>query len=251
MALWVDQSTIELSSNATEDDLQTVIRAVYRQVMGNFHVMESQQQTTAESQLRNGDITVREFVRRVAKSSLYQSLFFDNSSAYRFVELNCKHLLGRAPRDQAEISQHVQCYNNHGYEAEIDSYIDSAEYLNSFGENVVPFARGTQSQAGQTNVGFNRAFSLMRGNASNSGKSAKLISDIGSNLATKIAPPSSSPSAASRSAKRFRISTIKMSNGPRTNRSNMTVEVGYDQLSARIQGIQKAGGKIVSISEVG
>jgi CpcD/allophycocyanin linker domain len=31
----------------------------------------------------------------------------------------------------------------------------------------------------------------------------------------------------------------------------MTVEVGYDQLSARIQGIQKAGGKIVSISEVG
>ena len=59
MALWVDQATIELSSNATEDDLQTVVRAVYRQVMGNFHVMESQQQTTAESQLRNGDITVR------------------------------------------------------------------------------------------------------------------------------------------------------------------------------------------------
>ena len=82
MALWVNQATVELSSNATEDDLQTVIRAVYRQVLGNFHVMESQQQTTAESQLRNGDITVREFVRRVAKSSLYQSLFFDNFAIF-------------------------------------------------------------------------------------------------------------------------------------------------------------------------
>ena len=90
MALWVSNEPIELRDNATEDDLQTVIRAVYRQVLSNHHVMESQREVNAESQLRNGDITVREFVRRVAQSAFYQSLFFDNSSAYRFVELNCK-----------------------------------------------------------------------------------------------------------------------------------------------------------------
>ncbi len=249
MALWVSNEPTELRDNATEDDLQTVIRAVYRQVLGNHHVMESQRETNAESQLRNGDITVREFVRRVAQGGLYQSLFFDNSSPYRFVELNCKHLLGRAPQDQAEISEHVQRYNAAGYIAEINSYIDSDEYLANFGENTVPFARGAETQAGQSNVGFNRAFALMRGYASNSRKAAQLISDLGSNRATKIAAPASTSSGYVNTAKRFRITAVKTNFGPRTLRSNYSVEVGYDQLSARIQNIHKSGGRILSIAE--
>jgi len=73
---------VELRAKATEDDLQVVIRAAYRQVLGNAHLMESQRLTSAESLLRNGDITVRDFVRQVAKSDLYQSLFFNTNSAY-------------------------------------------------------------------------------------------------------------------------------------------------------------------------
>jgi phycoerythrin-associated linker protein len=249
MVLWVDRETVTLRNNPTEDDLQIVIRAAYRQVLGNHHVMESQRVTAAESQLRNGDITVREFVRRIALSSLYQILFFDDVSAYCFVELNCKHLLGRAPHDREEVSQHVQLYNREGYEAEINSYIDSEEYTDSFGENTVPYAKGTQSQLGQKNVGFNRSFSLMRGYASNSGKDARLISDLGSDLATRIAAPSNR-GASSRSAKRFRITTAKTKLGGRNLRSNINFEVNYDQLSARIQNIQKSGGKILSITEI-
>jgi phycoerythrin-associated linker protein len=250
MALWVDQELAQLTQNPTEDDLQIVIRAAYRQVLGNYHVMESQRVTTAESQLRNGDITVREFVRRIALSNLYQTLFFDDVSAYRFVELNCKHLLGRAPHDQAEISQHVQRYNAEGYEAEINSYINSEEYLSSFGENTVPYSKGAQSQLGQKNVGFNRSFSLMRGYASNSSKDAQLISDLAGNRATNISRPASTGGAASRSAKRFRITATKTKLGPRTPRSNFKFEVSYDQLSARIQNIQKGGGQILSIAEI-
>ncbi|MBE9029739.1 phycobilisome linker polypeptide [filamentous cyanobacterium LEGE 11480] len=250
MALWVSNEPTELRNNASEDDLQTVIRAVYRQVLGNHHVMDNQRETEAESQLRNGDITVREFVRRVAQGGLYQSLFFDNASPYRFVELNCKHLLGRAPHNQAEISEHVQRYNADGYAAEISSYIDSDEYLTSFGENTVPFAKGAETQAGQTNVGFNRAFALMRGYASNSGKSSKLISDLGSNLATKIAAPTKTSGGYASTAKRFRISAVRTNFGPRTLRSNYSVEVNYSQLSKRIQNIQKSGGQILSITEI-
>lgn len=249
MALWVSSEPVELRDHATEDDLQTVIRAAYRQVLGNYHVMESQRVSNAESQLRNGDITIREFVRRIAHSALYQSLFFDDVSAYRFVEANCKHLLGRAPRDQAELSEHVQRYNTEGYEAEINSYIDSAEYLASFGENTVPFAIGANTQAGQTNVGFNRAFALMRGFASNSGKKAQLISDLGANLATKIAAPATTSGGYTSTAKRFRIKATKTAFGPRTQRSSYMAEVGYTQLSARIQSIQKSGGQILSITE--
>ncbi|MEO0738497.1 MAG: phycobilisome rod-core linker polypeptide, partial [Cyanobacteria bacterium J06649_12] len=161
MALWVTNVVpVELRPNATEDDLQTVIRAVYKQVLGNQHVMETQRLISAESLLRDGDITVRGFVRAVAQSELYRSLFFETSSAYRFIELNFKHLLGRAPQEQAEIATHVVLYNEHGYVAEINSYIDSDEYLANFGEDRVPYVCGNQTQVGVKNVGFNRTFAL-------------------------------------------------------------------------------------------
>lgn len=250
MTLWVEAESVELRPNATEDDLQSVIRAVYRQVLGNAHVMDSQRLISAESQLRNGDTTVREFVRAVAQSELYRSLFFENSSPYRFVELNFKHLLGRAPQDQAEISEHVQIYNAQGYEAEIDSYIDSDEYAVNFGENLVPSARGNRTQLGIKNVGFNRTFALMRGFAANDvGKSAKLISDLGGNLPTKIVSPSTGLGAYTSTAKRYRIAVSK-AGGARVTQSVATYEVGYSQLSQRIQSIHKTGAKILSITEV-
>jgi phycoerythrin-associated linker protein len=251
MALWIEAESVELRPNATEDDLQAVIRAVYRQVLGNAHVFDSQRLTSAESQLRNGDISVAGFVRALAQSDLYRSLFFENSSPYRFIELNFKHLLGRAPQDQSEIAEHVQIYNTQGYEAEINSYIASDEYVLSFGENVVPSTRGNRTQAGVKNVGFNRTFALTRGFAANDvGKSAKLISDIAGNLATKIVSPAGGSGASSSTGKRFRISVSKANFGARVTKSLATFEVGYNQLSQKIQNIQKTGGNILSITEV-
>ncbi|MBW4660410.1 MAG: phycobilisome linker polypeptide [Drouetiella hepatica Uher 2000/2452] len=250
MALWIETEAVELRPNATEDDLQTVIRAVYRQVLGNAHVLDNQRLTSAESQLRNGDIDVVGFVRAVAQSDLYRSLFFETSSPYRFIELNFKHLLGRAPQDQTEIAEHVLIYNTYGYEAEIDSYIGSDEYATSFGNNVVPYTRGNQTQDGIKNVGFNRTFALSRGFAANDvGRSARLISDLGGNLATKIVAPSQGSGAYSNLGKRFRIAVSKASFA-RVTQSAVTFEVGYSQLSQKIRSIQKTGGKIVSVTEV-
>jgi phycoerythrin-associated linker protein len=251
MALWVETESTELRSNATEDDLQSVIRAVYRQVLGNAHVLESQRLISAESQLRNSDISVREFVRAVAQSDLYRSLFFETSSPYRFIELNFKHLLGRAPQDQAEIAEHVQRYNSEGYEVEINSYIDSDEYVGGFGENVVPSAQGNRTQTGFKNNNFNRTFALMRGFAANDvGTSAKLIRDLGGNLATKIVSPARASGASGSTAKRFRISVSRANFGARVTQSAASLEVSYSQLSKNIQNIQKSGGKILSITEV-
>jgi hypothetical protein len=253
MALWIeDAEAVELRNNADEDNFQTVIRSAYRQVLGNAHVMESQRLTSAESMLRNGDLTVRGFVRAIAQSDLYRSLFFDTSSAYRFIELNFKHLLGRAPIDQAEISEHVCIYNDRGYEAEMNSYIDSDEYGMNFGENTVPRSRGNRSQIGIKNVNFNRTFALDRGFASSDGakKQAKLISDVAGNRPTKIAFPAGSSGTHASTSKRFRIVVSKASFGARVTRSNATFEVGYSQLSKQIQNIQKTGGKILSITEI-
>jgi phycoerythrin-associated linker protein len=252
MALWISNvEATELWNNASEDDLQTAIRAAYRQVLGNAHVMESQRLTSAESMLRNGNLNMRGFIRAIAQSELYRTLFFETSSAYRFIELNCKHLLGRAPLDQTEISDHVRLYNEQGYEAEINSYIDSDEYGLNFGENIVPQSQGNRTQVGVENVNFNRTFALDRGFAAYdaASKKAKLIGDIAGNRATKIGFPASGAAYANTS-KRFRIAVNKAKFGARVTQSNASFEVSYSQLSKQIQNIQKTGGKILSITEV-
>ncbi len=244
-------AAIELRPNATEDDLQLVIRSVYKQVFGNAHLLDSQRLDSAESQLRNGDITVRGFVRLVARSEFYQEQFFNKSNQYRFIELNCKHLLGRAPLDQTEISQHVQTYNEQGYGTDIDSYIDSDEYIANFGENIVPYPRSIRSQTGIKNVGFNRMFSLLRGSAtSDSGQPARLISDLGSNLPSGIKPLAKGNGNVGNTNKRFRVTVSQPGTIAGFKRSNITYEVGYAQLSSKIQSIHRIGGKIASITEV-
>jgi len=252
MSLWLQDAPVsELRPNSTESDLQIVIRAVYKQVLGNAHLLECDRLTSAESLLRDGDITVRGFVRIVAQSELYRSLFLETSSQYRFIELNCKHFLGRAPLNQGEISAHVQTYNNLGYEAEIDSYIDSDEYLMAFGENTVPSPRGSSDPATVSNVGFNRVYSLYRGYAtSDRGKSARLISDLAANLPTAIVAPTQGGGTPGSNNKRFRIKANKASIGSINRFSNQTYEVSYEQLNAKIKNLHRTGAKILSITEI-
>lgn len=125
------------------EDKDVMCRMVWKQVFGNAYVMESERADAyvAESMYRAGQIPLREFVRGVALSATYRRRFFECCGPYRAVELNFKHLLGRAPNSQAEVSQHVQLIANEGFEAEINSYIDSEEYEEAFGDDFVPYMR--------------------------------------------------------------------------------------------------------------
>lgn len=160
---------VELYPNASEAEVEVAIRAIYKQVLGNAYVMESERLVVLESQLRSGDLSVREFVRRVAKSELYRSRFFDSCYRYRAIELNFKHLLGRAPDSFEEMRYHSSVLDQGGHDAEIDSYLDSDEYQNAFGEMIVPFYRGYTSQPGQSMLGYTNMLQLMR-SASSSDK---------------------------------------------------------------------------------
>ncbi len=254
MSLWMtDVQPIELRERKADEDFEIIIRTVYTQVLGNAHLLECDRLETAESLFRNGDLTVRGFVRAIGQSELYRSLFFENSSQYRFIEMNCKHFLGRAPLDQAEISQHVQIYNNLGYEAEIDSYIDSEEYNNAFGENIVPCPRTESNQRTLLNVGFNRTYALYRGYASSdtTTNKAKLISDLAANKPTPIVfPNKSSGGTPGVNHKRFRIKATKASVGSLNRLSNQTFNVDYEQLNAKIKSLHRTGAKILSITEI-
>ncbi|OKH19767.1 phycobilisome rod-core linker polypeptide [[Limnothrix rosea] IAM M-220] len=242
---------VELRDNASEDDLQIVIRAVYKQVLGNVHVLSEQAFKNAESLLRNGDITVRDFVRTVAQSELYKSLFFEGNPAYRSTELNFKHLLGRSPEDQSEIAEHVKIYNTEGYNADIDSFIDSREYTEAFGENVVPYPRTISTQTGFKNNTFNQTVSLLGGYATSDRSSeAQLVTSIASNLPQSIKVASSRGGAVTSTSKRFRIDIAGAGTTPVSKQSKTFIEVNYKQLSRNIQSIQKMGGTILGVSEV-
>jgi phycoerythrin-associated linker protein len=245
---------IELWPTSSADDVQSIIRAVYRQVLGNAHVMDSERLVSAESQLANRSISVREFVRLVAKSDFYRQRFFEASAPYRFVELNFKHLLGRAPLSQEEVSAHIQTCANSGYDAEIDSYIDSPEYAEAYGDSTVPFFRGIVSQVGQKQVGYSRMFSLFRGPAESDSavRSSKLVGAIASNSAVKITPSKgggigSPPDA---TGKRFRIVVSGQTNGGRRRLANQTYIVDGDNMTPQIQRINRTSGRIVSITEI-
>ena len=246
-------SPVELRSNFTEEDLQQIIKAVYKQVLGNQYVFEGEDLASAESLLRNGDITVRGFVRAVAQSDLYKSLFFHSASQYRFIELNFKHLLGRAPQDQSEISEHVATYNGQGYSGDIDSYIDSDEYTQSFGESTVPYPRSIRSQVGLKNETFNRMFSLLRGSATNdSSGNARLITTIAANTPTRIKAPAVGNGANyGNTGKRFKISFSSSKAFARMQKfSKQESVVSFNQMSKTIQNINRRGGSILSITEI-
>ena len=69
-------------ASSSTDDKATLIRAVYQQVLGRQYVMANERLSGAESLFQRGYLSVREFVRQVAKSPLYRDRFFSNTNPY-------------------------------------------------------------------------------------------------------------------------------------------------------------------------
>lgn len=254
---FADSGLVEQRTNNTETDVQAIIQAAYRQVLGNGYIMESERLVSAESLFRQGQIPVRDFVRAIAKSELYRQRFFHSNTQTRLIELNYKHLLGRAPEDESEISYHVDLYNEKGYEADIDSYIDSLEYQESFGENIVPYYQGFQSKPGQKNIGFNRMFQLYRGYASSDRaagqKQGRLTWELAKNIASPIYPASTGTLTGTSSGSRgetyrIRVRQAASPNSTVVRQSTTELIVPYEQLSSKLQQLNRKGSKVISIT---
>lgn len=268
-----DRAPLELRPNYTQDDAQAVIKAVYRQVLGNDYIMQSERLTATESLLCNGSLTVREFVRAVAKSELYKTKFFYDNFQTRVIELNLKHLLGRAAYDESEVIYHLDLYQNKGYEADIDDYIDSAEYEASFGDNIVPYYIGFATQPSQKIVGFTRMFQIYRGYANSdraqvAGTASRLAKDLALNSVSAVVAPSgggvgwayqessqgNAPNKAFRIPNqdqrvyRVEISAMNLPRYPKVRRVSRAILVPYDKLTPTLKKINKMGGKVASVT---
>jgi phycobilisome rod-core linker protein len=120
-------------------DLGELIEAAYRQIF--FHAFTSDREVALESQLRSGNISVRQFVRGLVLSKTYRSSFYDKNSNYRFVEQTVQRVLGRDVYSEKEKIAWSIIVATKGIEGFIDALINSDEYLEAFGDDILPYQR--------------------------------------------------------------------------------------------------------------
>jgi len=129
-----------ISTKFSENSTQKVISAAYRQVFGR-EVYAGQRLTVPEIKLENGDITVREFIRALAKSDTFRNLYWSSLYICKAVEYIHRRLLGRPTYGRQEINSYFDICAKKGFYALVDAIIDSPEYNEAFGEDTVPYER--------------------------------------------------------------------------------------------------------------
>jgi phycoerythrin-associated linker protein len=251
-------------------DKATLIHAVYRQVMGNQYIMASERLQGPESLFNRGYLSVRELVRQVAKSGLYRKKFFENTNPYAFIELNFKHLLGRAPQNKAEMLHHFTILQEQGYDAEIDSYLDSAEYQERFGEEGVPYLHGWNYSVGQQGLQFSYMMQLARGAAASvkgdtTGNQSRLNPSVHAELPLPVVSPNAKGSlfrkvaadgvtrqgvGAGEEGRVFRVEITGFNNYRLHKRSNRVRFIPFNKMLEYQQQIHREGGRIASITPV-
>ena len=137
-----------MKTGLSESEKQAVIKAAYRQIFErDIKKAYSQSISYLESRVRNGDISMKEFVRRICKSSLYRKQFFEPFINSRALELAFRHILGRGPSSREELQEYFSIVSNGGLPALVDALVDSKEYADYFGEETVPYIRGLGQEA--------------------------------------------------------------------------------------------------------
>jgi phycobilisome rod-core linker protein len=122
-------------------DMQQLIWAAYRQVFSEHEILKFHRQSQLESQLKNRAITVRDFIRGLAKSErFYQTVVAVNNN-YRLVDICLKRFLGRSSYNKDEQIAWSIKIATLGFYGFVDALLDSEDYTEAFGDNVVPYQR--------------------------------------------------------------------------------------------------------------
>ena len=125
-----------------------IVQAAYRQIFDrDITRAYSLSLGDLESKVKNGEISMKEFIRRLCKSPLYRKNFFEPYIISRALELAFRHILGRAPSSREEVQNYFSIVSGGGLAALIDALVDSKEYADYFGEETVPYLRGLGQEA--------------------------------------------------------------------------------------------------------
>jgi len=161
------------------------------------------------------------------------------------VELLFKQLLGRAPESQAEFRVPLDIVIRQGYAALIDHFLNSEEYINNFGEDIVPYLRGVKSAEGRSQNSFNRTLALVNGYSGGDRQvtSSRLLNQV-TGGANQIIPLRSTAASGSTEppGKRYRIVVTSQTFGSRRRKAQTTYEVAGDRMTSQLKFIHSTSG---------
>nr|YP_009399115.1 phycobilisome linker polypeptide [Taenioma perpusillum]ARW68512.1 phycobilisome linker polypeptide [Taenioma perpusillum] len=137
-----------MKSSLSDNEKNLVIQACYRQIFErDISKAYSLKFTDLESQVKTGQLSIKEFIRFLLKSSIYRKQFYEPFVNSRVIELAFKHILGRGISSLEEFQRYFSYISNKGLEGIIDSLLNSIEYADYFGEETVPYIRSLGQEA--------------------------------------------------------------------------------------------------------
>ncbi|BCL37028.1 phycobilisome rod-core linker polypeptide [Nostoc sp. MS1] len=125
----------------SSSEMEELIWAAYRQVFNEQEILKFNRQIGLETQLKNRSITVKDFIRGLAKSERFYQLVVTPNNNYRLVEMALKRLLGRSPYNEEEKIAWSIVIASKGWGGFVDALLDSDEYQQAFGDYTVPYQR--------------------------------------------------------------------------------------------------------------
>jgi len=131
-------STENLLSGSAMDEL---IWAAYRQIFSEHQLLKRNRQIVLESQLRSGQLTVRDFIAGLATSDPFIRYNYETNNNYRFVEICVQRILGRDVYNEKEKIAWSIVVVNKGAKGFIEALVNSEEYMTNFGYDIVPYQR--------------------------------------------------------------------------------------------------------------
>jgi len=122
-------------------EVDAAIQAAYRQIFNEQQMLSSNRLLPLESQLKIGQITVRDFVRGLLMSPVFRERNYATNNNYRFVKLCLQRVLGRTPYSDREVLSWSILLATKGLGGFVEALLNSDEYLQNFGDTTVPYQR--------------------------------------------------------------------------------------------------------------
>jgi phycobilisome core-membrane linker protein len=153
---------VRLLATSSESQVREVIEASYRQLLGRVPYA-AERLTDTESQLRDRQLSVAEFVESLAATDLFQQKL-NRLAPLKVAAAAYLALLGRAAQP-AEASRFLAIRTSAGQTAALRDLLRGSEYAHAFGQDTVPYLRGMTTADGIPLTTVNRTAALYGGNA--------------------------------------------------------------------------------------
>jgi len=174
-------------------EMDEIIWACYRQIFSEHQTLSISRDPFLESQLRFNQIKIKDFITSLLLSESFRYLNYDVNNNYRIVEMCVQRVLGRDVYNEREKLAYAVILADKGFEFFIKLLINSEEYIENFGETIVPYQRRRMiAQRSKGEMPFNLKTPRMNSSYSSKQNSAQLLS---STAVRKFRPQEQTPKA--------------------------------------------------------